>query len=270
MNDLTEGSFCLWNFWLLYCLVIGRTQTKIQKVPGGTMKQLILICAAMAALTACNEQDANTSTPKGIILVGVKALSEHRTNDFNSLLSGVALSKYGSPMIQDELLKSLGDLRQITLGQEQVHSNQSHGNSIVTISSVDVYKAGNPVYTVVTQCVQTTTSSTHTVCTPHQTPHDNYYPPSHGGGHHNGGGYNNGGGYTGGSNDGGGYITPGITHEVDPSTPPSDDGHKPGNQDPDRPVRFDSIYNFQNGRGEDCYDTTDSNTYVSCKIIDLQ
>lgn len=225
------------------------------------MKKLMFICAAIAALTSCKQGEGNTTTPKGIIIEAVTALSQKSSSDFTKLLSGAAAQKYSSAQAQQDLLKSLGDVRKITLGDEKVISNISSGDSIITVSAVDVLKSGHAIYSVVTQCIQTTTTSTHTIChsndpRPYHPPHDDYPSnPSHGG-------YDNG-------NSHGGYITPGPTHEVDPSTPPSDDGRKPGNDDPTKPPRYMTNFSYDNGLGQTCSDETDSNTSVGCTIIDL-
>lgn len=233
------------------------------------MKKLMFICVAIAALTSCKQGEGNTTTPKGIIIEAVTALSEKRSSDFTKLLSGAAAQKYSSAQVQQDLLKSLGDVRKITLGDEKVISSASSANSVMTISAVDVIKSGHAIYSVVTQCIETTTTSTRTICHsndphPYHPPHNDY--PSHGGGYDNG---SSNGGYDNSNDNSGGYITPGLTHEVDPSTPPSEDGRKPGNDDPTKPPRYMTNWSYDNGNGETCSDVTDSNTSVDCKIIDL-
>ena len=247
------------------------------------MKRILFVCAVLSALTACKEQKGDTVSPTGIIIEAVTALSQNRSADFNQLLSGVAAQKYSSVEIQKDLLKSLGDVRKITLGTEKILSHDVTPNVKSTVSTVDVIKSGNAIYTVITRCDQVTTHSSHTVCpappAPYYPPsHDHdYYPPSHhnsGGGY--GGGHSSGGGGSWGGNDsgsssGGGYITPGVTHEVDNSSGPSDDGHKPGNNDPDRPPRFGVTFGTSvDFSSSDCYEVPDSSVSVSCKIIDLQ
>lgn len=240
------------------------TKNKPKKSPGGTMKKIVFICAAIAALTSCKQGEGNTTTPKGVIIEAVKALSQNRSSEFMRLLSGAAAQKYGSQQAQQELLRSLGDVRKVTLGDEKVLSNISSADSVITTSAIDVVKSGHTIYSVVTQCIQTTTSSTHTIChsRPDRPPQNDYNPPSHGGG-----GYH--GGYDNGNDRGGGYITPGVTHEVDPATPPSEDGRKPGNDDPTRPPRYMTEFSYDNGFDQICSDVTDSNTFIDCKIIDL-
>jgi len=230
------------------------------------MKKILFMCAIAAALTSCKQdQRGDITTPKGVIIEAVRALTENRSADFNAFLSAAALNKYGKPSVQQALLKSLGDVRQIKLSDEKVLSHNTHGNSTVTVSQIGVLKDGSEIYTVTTQCTQTTTTSTHTSC------HDHYYPPSHEHDyyppHHdyNPPSHDNGGFH----DDGPGYITPGVTHEVEPGSS-SDDGHKPGNNDPDRPPRFLTTMSWTNSSGQECDDYTDTNTSVVCKIIDIQ
>ncbi|MBC7466719.1 MAG: hypothetical protein H7256_12070 [Bdellovibrio sp.] len=233
------------------------------------MKRILFVCAVLSVLSACKQQKGDTVSPTGIIIEAVTALSQNRSDDFNKLLSGVAAQKYNSPEIQKDLLKSLGDVRKITLGAEKILSHDVTPNVTSTVSSVDVIKSGNAIYTVITRCDQVTTHSSHTVCPAPAVP---YYPPSHhnGGGGFGGGHSSSGGGGSWGGSDSG-YITPGVTHEVSPSSGSGDDGHKPGNNDPDRPPRFgvtfDTSVDFSSS---DCYEVPDSSVTVSCKIIDLQ
>lgn len=237
------------------------------------MKRLAMLFAVMTVFAACSEEKGDTRTPKGIIIEAVRALSEERAKDFAAFLSGAAAQKYSSPQMQESLLNSLGDVRKLKLSSERVVSHNSHGNTTTTVSQIDVLKSGKVAYVVTTQCAETrtTTSSTHEVCRDLNPPsHHTYNPPSHD---------SNPPRYDGSNDDHhGGYITPGSSHEPDyDSGSNGDDGHKPGNQDPDRPPRFLTEWSMNGSShydqyGRECHDETNTytNTSVSCKIIDLQ
>ncbi len=243
------------------------------------MKKL-LVLATLAALVAC-KQKGDTTTPKGIIITAVQALSEGRIQDFKNVLAEGALQKYAAADQQEQLKNQLGNMRSLQLSDEKILSHSTLGNSTKTVSQVDVLRSGNIVYNVITRCTETTTSTTRSVCHTYNPPdYNNRNGYDHGGYQGGGGNYDggNGGSYRsgndGGSNNGGGgtnhdYVTPGSSHESGGS---GDGGSKPGNEDPNRPGRFPMIEATSTSLSvsSECEDVVDQNTTVSCKIIDVK
>jgi hypothetical protein len=221
----------------------------------------IFVFAALAFLVACKEK-GDTRTPKGIIITAVQALSEGNTEKFKGLLADRALQNYGTAAQQSQLKSELGDVRQLGLSSEKILSHSTQGNSTTTISQVDVMKSNQVVRNVITRCVQTSSTYTHQVCHTYD-PNPGYS----GGGYDNGDNGNYGGGYSGGD---GGYEVPGPSHPATGGG--SDDGHKPGNQDPDRPGRYPIIVTaeWSYDQTTECHDETSSDVSVSCSIIDLK
>ncbi|MFZ3230616.1 MAG: hypothetical protein WA160_10465 [Pseudobdellovibrio sp.] len=233
------------------------------------MKKFIFICSIALGLTACKQQ-GDTTTPKGVIIESVIALSEARTQDFLRLLSGRAAEKLSTADHQQQLLNSLGNIKKITLGNETVISSGVFGSSRVTVSEIPVIRGSQTIYNVSVQCIETATSSSHEVCSTHsnyptEPIHDHNRPPRYHGGNNDSGNNNS----DSGSNDSG-WITPGDSHEADNSSGPSEDGHKPGNQDPDRPPRLSTNLDYTVNDSTDCHMVYDSNTYTNCKITDLR
>ena len=226
------------------------------------MKQILLCGFMLTLLVACKEK-GDTTTPKGTIISAVQALSSKKTEQFKALLDERALEQYGTKEQQKQLLKEFGNVRDLKLGEEKVISHKKKGSTVTTVSSVDVLRDSQIVRTVIVKCQEVTTQTTTRVCKPtyptypdhdddnghwrpDPTPPPRYEPEP--------------------DDD---YLTPGRPHEPTPGAP-SDDGHKPGNQDPDRPPRF-PIVNFRAiSSGETCEDVVDTNIVVSCKIIDLK
>jgi len=228
------------------------------------------VFAILASLVAC-KQKGDTRSSEGIIIAAVQALSEGNADVFKSLLSERALEQYGRVDQQQQLKQQLGNVRQLQISKETVLSHSTLGNSTMTVSQIDVSKSGRIIYNVITRCTETRTTSTRQVC--------NTYDPNpplrydHGDdydhGHQGGGGYD--GGYDhGNDNDGGGHATPGPSHPAQGDD--NGDGHKPGNQDPDRPGRFPIIEAAYSNYGlvTECHDVTNTDVSVSCKIIDLK
>jgi mRNA-degrading endonuclease RelE of RelBE toxin-antitoxin system len=224
------------------------------------MKKVILCTVLLATTLVACKQNGDSRTPKGIIISAIQALNAKKTNDFKNLLSERALEKYGSEQNQKALLKELGNLKKLKLGDEKVISQTTMGNTTTTLSSVDVMQSGQLIRVVETRCQETTTQSSRLVCRHDQVDHsDDYYDRP---------GYEH---DRGNDNDNDDYLRPGPSHPVEPDRG-SSDGRKPGNQDPDRPGRYPMIteVSYANEISSDCEYVDDYDTSVNCKIVELK
>jgi hypothetical protein len=226
------------------------------------LKNLVIICAIFTAVISFKAEAASNAV-RSTTNSAMDALKQGRGDIFVQLLAGRAKQMYSTQQSQQLLLNRFGNFKKVTFGDQHLLSDKMIGDTEISLFSMDIFKDDINIFTTIYQCSTRAYLTTHTVCT---TPEPIY---NHDHGNYGGGRHNHGGGYDGGSygrNDDSGFITPGLTHEV-PSGSSSDDGHKPGNQDPDRPGRFaDSLFLFND---QYCHEETQTSYDDACLITDM-